>query len=553
MFRLSLPAIAALLLAVGLLSSGLARAQCGEPPANYCDVPRVISGAPGIHELTMNVATATSGGETACGIALGHTVWFLITPTNDGLITFSTCHPNTTYDTVVSVYRGGESNCEFMTFVECNDDTGVARCSNGCSAYASEMTFDAAAGVPYHVVVGSYNNNSAGCVLCLGVRVAICGQDPSPPLAQFSLPAPLACVCGTASIHGSASDPDGAFAGYTLEAARADGGGWWTIATNSAPVYNGLLAQWSTTGLTEGYYLLRLTAQNSCGLVATDARVVYLDTSLNSIRLDEPAAGAVLGGTACFDGTAWDHCGLTYTAMYRPTTGGTFQPVDPANPTYASARINERLASWNTQSVPDGDYFVRLQPTDPCGFSQSETHTVRVDNTTPIAQILTPLACEAVYGVVAVNGTAADANLASWTLYYAGGSATQWQVIANGTSSVISGRLTNWDTRELAPCSYALRLVVTDRAMLGCNSAINHQAESVVTVRVEVRGDMNCDGRVNNFDIDPFVLALSDAEAYQAAWPDCELMNGDANGDGLMNNFDIDGFVVCVANGGCAS
>lgn len=66
-----------------------------------------------------------------------------------------------------------------------------------------------------------------------------------------------------------------------------------------------------------------------------------------------------------------------------------------------------------------------------------------------------------------------------------------------------------------------------------------------------VAADMNCDGLVNNFDIDPFVLALSDAEAYEAAFPDCDVSNADVNGDGLVNNFDIDPFVACVANGGC--
>lgn len=528
-----------------------AAAQCGEPPADYCDTARVISGAPGVYELLVNVAPATNAGETACGITLGHTIWFSITPSTDGRITFSTCHPNTTYDTVVRVYRGGESSCEFMNDVDCVDDTPIARCANGCSAYASELTFEATANERYRILVGSYNNNSAGCTLCLGVRVTICGQDPTPPTAQLTSPPPLGCVCGNVPVFGSAVDPDGAFSGYTIDVARADGGAWSTIATGTAPVSNGLLAQWNTAGQPEGYYLLRLSVQNACGLVSTDARVVYLDMALNSLRLDAPAAGSVVGGTSCFDGTAWDHCGVTYTAMMRPATGGSFQPVDPSNPSYPTTRINEQLALWNTQTVPDGDYLVRLQATDPCGYSQSETHAVHVDNTVPIAQIQSPQPCDPVYGIVPVNGSAADANINSWVLYYAGGNATQWQVIASGTSSIIAGRLANWDTRELQPCAYALRLVVTDRSMLGCNPAITHVAESVVTVRVEVRGDMNCDGRVNNFDIDPFVLALSSAEVYEATWPDCELMNGDTNGDGRVNNFDIDGFVRCVENAGC--
>lgn len=63
--------------------------------------------------------------------------------------------------------------------------------------------------------------------------------------------------------------------------------------------------------------------------------------------------------------------------------------------------------------------------------------------------------------------------------------------------------------------------------------------------------DMNCDGLVNNFDIDAFVLALSDRDAYEAAFPNCEFLNADVNNDGLVNNFDIDPFVLCVAEGGC--
>jgi len=62
-------------------------------------------------------------------------------------------------------------------------------------------------------------------------------------------------------------------------------------------------------------------------------------------------------------------------------------------------------------------------------------------------------------------------------------------------------------------------------------------------------GDMDCDGLVNNFDIDPFVLAISDPGAYEAAYPDCPLSNGDINEDGVVNNFDIDPFVALISGG----
>lgn len=56
-------------------------------------------------------------------------------------------------------------------------------------------------------------------------------------------------------------------------------------------------------------------------------------------------------------------------------------------------------------------------------------------------------------------------------------------------------------------------------------------------------GDMNCDGVVNNFDIDAFVLALTDPDAYAELHPACTVDNGDIDGNGQVNNFDIDGFV----------
>lgn len=63
--------------------------------------------------------------------------------------------------------------------------------------------------------------------------------------------------------------------------------------------------------------------------------------------------------------------------------------------------------------------------------------------------------------------------------------------------------------------------------------------------------DMNCDGLINSFDIDGFVLALSNPAAYAATYPDCNINNADVNGDGLVNSFDIDPFVVCLASNGC--
>jgi hypothetical protein len=59
-------------------------------------------------------------------------------------------------------------------------------------------------------------------------------------------------------------------------------------------------------------------------------------------------------------------------------------------------------------------------------------------------------------------------------------------------------------------------------------------------------GDMNCDGVLDGFDVDPFVAALVDPDAYAAAQPHCRAGLADCNGDGLVNGFDIDPFVAIL-------
>ncbi|MBU0639265.1 MAG: hypothetical protein KKB50_10410 [Planctomycetes bacterium] len=60
------------------------------------------------------------------------------------------------------------------------------------------------------------------------------------------------------------------------------------------------------------------------------------------------------------------------------------------------------------------------------------------------------------------------------------------------------------------------------------------------------RGDLNCDGLINGFDIDGFVLALQGPDYYDPVYPDCERMNADINADGVVNGFDIDAFVELI-------
>ena len=67
--------------------------------------------------------------------------------------------------------------------------------------------------------------------------------------------------------------------------------------------------------------------------------------------------------------------------------------------------------------------------------------------------------------------------------------------------------------------------------------------------------DLNCDGLLNAFDIDPFAKALAGINedppfaSYDAAHPGCDPWLADCNADGALNAFDIDPFIWLLTGG----
>lgn len=333
--------------------------------------------------------------------------------------------------------------------------------------------------------------------------------DPTPPIADLTVPAVYACQCNTMPVTGFAYDPDGAIDLWRLERKAPDAANWTLIATSSTEIINGQLATWTTTAPT-GWYLLRLTVTNECGLTAEDEHLVWLDKSFDNLALRSPTSGTILGGTVCFDGTASDRCGGDFTIEKRPV-GGAFSPVDSILPPWIT---NDPLGSWNTRvGTPDGNYEVRLTGTDDCGNAASSPIVpVVVDNTLPIAIITTPASCGTVAGVVDVRGVVSDSHLAGWSLSYTGGTAHNWVPIPGGAGgSNVNGHLAFWDTTGLPPCCYTLRLVAADSAAVDCGGNRN-QIEYLVSVEVgssnDCPADLNGDGVVDIGDLALFLAAF---------------------------------------------
>lgn len=339
------------------------------------------------------------------------------------------------------------------------------------------------------------------------------GWDDTPPTVQINVPGQLACLCGRVTLRGIVCDYDGAYDRDRLEYRRV----WpqpqvdWTLVGEyiGTPVCTtGSLYQWDTTTVPDGVYVLRATAINACGLATTADLNVHVNNGVDTLRIDKPLHGAVLGGAICLDGTVWERaCFDWYRVEYRPV-GGAWAAVDPSFAEYTSTVTNQKIADWVVApGLADGDYDLRVLVQSDCTagpIQAEEMITVTLDNTAPTAVITAPVPCATLDGTVDFYGTAHDANLDWWELQYYDPFTRQWEEIDVGLSPVNDGLLGSWDTTGLPSCAYCVRLRVWDRALLGiCDDICRHRTDHYLGIAVGdwASADLDLDGDV---DIDDF-------------------------------------------------
>ena len=80
--------------------------------------------------------------------------------------------------------------------------------------------------------------------------------------------------------------------------------------------------------------------------------------------------------------------------------------------------------------------------------------------------------------------------------------------------------------------------------------ARTRDASEVLVTSSFLLGDLNCDGRFNGGDIDPFFLAFGNPTLWQTTFPGCDILQGDINGDGVVDGRDIEPFFQCLV-GNC--
>lgn len=321
--------------------------------------------------------------------------------------------------------------------------------------------------------------------------------DDTPPEIEIIAPTGMQCVCGEVQVVGTTCDPDGRYAFDRLEYLRIDppsGSDWTLINQFSTPVCDlpGVLYTWDTSpaDLTEGIYVLRLTAMNMCGLTSSELVAVYLEKDFDTVDVRRPIAGRAYGNTVCISGTVFDQkCFDRYRVDYRATgSGAAFQPVDPATPVYNTYVINDPFGHWDTLAagVPDGSYDIRVRGFTECGNTRTVIVTIDVDNTPAAAEIDSPAMCERVEGVIPIVGTAYDDHFDRYELQYIGGTARTWVTFAEGDVPIVNGLLGELDTQQLPECEYAIRLLVHTTVDIGhCDDDLQRSEDHVIVSTVQ--------------------------------------------------------------------
>lgn len=188
--------------------------------------------------------------------------------------------------------------------------------------------------------------------------------------ARITSPHHNSLLSGSVTISGHAEGAE--FSEYTLEYGLGESpSSWTTIESSTSPVSGGTLGEWNTDGL-DGVYTLRL----SVGSTNVSFVNVYVANStqlaINSPADDETiiSAADILGTASCPD---FSYALLQYGVGTSPYFW--YQIAELAVPAF-----DGHLATWNTGTLTDGLYSLRLSLYNAGGLVDADTIVVHLES-----------------------------------------------------------------------------------------------------------------------------------------------------------------------------
>lgn len=539
---------------------------------------------------------ATNDGSASCGASSGSPdVWFVYTPTSDCILQLAMCGSG--YDTVLSVHSGcpgDESNQ-----LECNDDScGLSSrvsllVQTGVPQYIRVAGFEGATGVftltancsepgapgadAFVTEIGQFQQfGRVGDVVGCATDSPLCNigtepldwiviPDPRHPFAVFNMyrvmngrmqQIGMSWVkhgFGAAQIDACGIGCQPYFNNTRLGVGCNDTYDAGTNAAQSLLAPRHEINPWNGDYTYEGSYFDTHTG----GFTPIENRLQLRDADLNPAQ--NPGASYVAECyIVCHDDINHMNSSAWEPVLVSGAPGGTWSFNVSANASTNGFAI-EGWAGATRTIVPqlpsdDGRFIVAIRTTDNGnGTWHYEYAIYNVDSDRGLQSFALPMRASIAVtnvGFYAVASHGEPFSNAPWA-FTRNLNSIQWATQTfeqnPGANALRWGTMYNfWFDASAAPVDTDSTL-----SLFKPGSPAHYLGATRGPASTALLADMNCDGAVNNFDIDAFVLALTDMAAYDAQFPDCDASAGDVNGDGLLNNFDIDPFVTCLTAGSC--
>jgi hypothetical protein len=165
-------------------------------------------------------------------------------------------------------------------------------------------------------------------------------------------------------------------------------GGYQGVVGTAAPTLYGWLVQWNTTTVDNGTYALQSVATFSGGVTQTSPAIsITVANVAPATSLLIPSSNVTLSGTTTFD-TTTNAVGNSFNTGFVIDGNGLPSPIYVA----ATRTIYGWLASWNTESLPNGTYTLQSSSTySPTGLrGVSPTVAITLDNVAPTTSVVLP-------------------------------------------------------------------------------------------------------------------------------------------------------------------
>lgn len=261
--------------------------------------------------------------------------------------------------------------------------------------------------------------------------------DNTQPLAEITSPLPYEVYDNVDSIIVIGTADDEYLDFYRLD--YASDSIWGSITEKSTPVQNSELGVWRTDILDSALYTLRLLVRDEAENESTFTVPVYVYNTNPApvVVISLPEEGSFIKGDVNIEGTVQDDDLVFWTLSYKSLDPpGNWTQLDSG-----ATNIQGIIHTWNTNSLSDGHYLVRLQARDNLREKESIIN-VTIDNTMPVAEITIPQHNDYIAAPFFMQGTAYDTNFAHYkVLAGAGSEPVQWLELFGNTLPVIDDTL----------------------------------------------------------------------------------------------------------------